>query len=140
MHSGPQTLVLIQCFKNFRPYIRKEKNHVVDQTLLITNLWTEFSKFSSVLEWFSKRFSSGLKSSVLTLKSTFSHIFESFLKILSTDSWSVKNLSWKVFSSFWILSVFSKNRKISDFQKNTQKPEIHQFSVFRLRKNRVYTF
>jgi hypothetical protein len=39
----------------------------------------------------------------------------------------VKNLSWKKYSSFWILSVFSKNRKISEFQKLLKKPKFTNF-------------
>ena len=114
LHFARDTHGLIRCFKNLQTTTEREKLLVIGKPLLITNLWTEFQKLSPNPKIFSKRcfWGGGSKSSIWTLKSTFSHIFDSFLKILSADSWSVKNFGLECTNS-----IFSqlKNWKMVNF-------------------------
>ena len=85
--------VLTQCFKNFQPYTRKEKNLVKWRHGLITNLWTEFSEMSAEFEFFSNWSSQRSKMSIWTIKSTFLQVYALFSSFLTTDSSLKSNFS-----------------------------------------------
>ena len=114
--------------------IRKEKLPIVGNSSLITNLWTEFWFSRAPSEIFSKWCFLGSFLPFWSDKIDFSPIFDSFLKILNADSWSVKNFSKELIISIFRKACFLKKLEIFGYLKNIQKIRIRHFWIFRAKK------
>jgi len=99
----------------------KEKLPIVGNSSLITNLWTEFWFSRAPFEIFSKRCFRGSILPFWSDKIDFSHIFDSFLKILNADSWSVKNFSKELINNFWVVNAVTFYRRTGNKLRMAQK-------------------